>query len=168
MMDIPPCPDALENQFKKEWKDADPELQGEFLEDFELYRAYCWARERGAIKYKLGYDGDLEKINKIQQRYYSDTKSVKTLAKVVNAKTVKMQTCNAGKQSANRRRLNADAWRVDCASMATDARKRNARISVPQIADKFMQYIEENDSEYDFLPKISTVKTYLRSYLKEN
>ena len=166
MMDIPPCPDALENQFKKEWKDADPELQGEFLEDFELYRAYCWARERGAIKYKLGYDGDLEKINKIQQRYYSDTKSVKTLAKVVNAKTVKTQTRNAGKASAARKAEQNEIIHDMWMQIAEPLRRHNPDISIPKIAQRICEHMEGEEDWHE--SKLRRSKGTIENYLRDN
>lgn len=82
--DIPPCPPELESLFKKEWRD--PELQKEFLKDFDRYRAYRWAEERGAIKYELVDGWDLEQIVKTLQQHYGDTKIVKDLAAAVQAR----------------------------------------------------------------------------------
>lgn len=165
MMDIPQCPDDLESLFKKEWKD--PELQEKFLGDFDLYRAYRWAEERGAIKYKLGYDGDLEKISRAQQQHYGDTKAVKLLAKAVNIKTVKTQTRNAGKASATTRTEQADMLHGSWMEIARLLRMHNPDIPIPEIADRIIEYIEKNDSEFDFKPQRSkgTIENYLRDNL---
>ena len=82
--DIPPCPPELESLFKKEWRD--PELQEEFLENFDSYRAYRWAEERGLIKGELKGGWDLESIYDVLLTHYKDYKSTKVFSAKVQAR----------------------------------------------------------------------------------